>query len=135
MATHCLGSFKFFFFKKIWQLITWKSTAREKDKTIIKSRWNLQKAMESIIFYYRHFLRGVALTDSRYNRKTPTFQLYGKPLGLPVRPSKLYLRACVTSSLIINYIFALTGRAWDCEQEQPPYSSLRTLRLIYSLVF
>lgn len=72
-------------------------------------------------FYYRHFLRGVALTDSRYNRKTPTFQLYGKPLGLPVRPSKLYLRACVTSSLIINYIFALTGRALDCELEQPPY--------------
>lgn len=63
-------------------------------------------------FYYRHFLKGggVALTDSHYNRKTPTFQLYGKPLGFPVRPSKLYLRACVTSSLIINYIFALTGR-------------------------
>lgn len=29
----------------------WKSIASEKDKTIIKSRWNLQKAMESIIFF------------------------------------------------------------------------------------
>lgn len=100
----------------------WKSIASEKDKTIIKSRWNLQKAMESIIFLLSTLFKGggVALTDSRHNRKTPTFQLYGKPLGFPVRPSKLYLRACVTSSLIINYIFALTGRDWDCELEQPP---------------
>lgn len=72
--------------------------------------------MESIIFLLSTFFKGGC-----FNRKTPTFQLYGKPLGLPVRPSKLYLRACVTSSLIINYIFALTGRALDCELEQPPY--------------